>query len=108
DAVPISRVAGHTIGLVPTMGALHAGHVKLIEVARARADRVVVSIFVNPMQFNRRDDLEKYPRPFDDDVAACTRAGADAVYAPTPAAMYPEGFQSAVELGNLTAPLCGL
>jgi pantoate--beta-alanine ligase len=102
-----ARAAGHTIGLVPTMGALHAGHAKLVDEARARAARVVVSIFVNPMQFNRRDDFEKYPRPLDEDVAACRAAGAHAVYAPTPASMYPEGFQSAVELGNLTAPLCG-
>jgi pantoate--beta-alanine ligase len=102
-----ARAAGHTIGLVPTMGALHAGHVKLISEARVRAGRVVVSIFVNPMQFNRRDDFEKYPRPLEEDVAACRAAGADAVYAPTPASMYPEGFQSAVEVGNLTAPLCG-
>ena len=102
-----ARAAGHTIGLVPTMGALHAGHVKLIDEARRRADRVVVSIFVNPMQFNRRDDFEKYPRTLDEDAARSRAAGAAAVYAPTPASMYPEGFQSAVDLGNLTAPLCG-
>jgi pantoate--beta-alanine ligase len=99
---------GVTIGLVPTMGALHEGHLALVAAARrAGATHVVVSIFVNPMQFDRRDDFERYPRPIDDDVAACAGAGVDAVYAPHAAAMYPEGFQSAVEVGGLAEPLCG-
>jgi len=99
--------AGRRIALVPTMGALHAGHLALVAEARRRADVVVVSIFVNPMQFNRRDDFERYPRTLDDDAAQCAAAGADAVYAPSPAAMYPEGFASHVEVARLTEPLCG-
>src|SRR5262252_8634191 len=85
------------IALVPTMGALHDGHLALVAEARRLAERVVVSIFVNPMQFNRRDDFDRYPRTLDADAAMCEAAGVDAVYAPSPAAMYPEGFQSHVE-----------
>ena len=101
------RRAGKRVALVPTMGALHDGHLTLVREARRHADRVVVSIFVNPMQFNRRDDFERYPRPIDDDLARCAEAGVDAVYAPNAAAMYPEGFNSAVEVAKLTEPLCG-
>jgi pantoate--beta-alanine ligase len=101
------RVAGERIALVPTMGALHDGHLALVAEARRRADRVVVSIFVNPIQFDRRDDFERYPRPLDEDTARCAAAGVDAVYAPGAAAMYPEGFQTAVEVARLTEPLCG-
>jgi pantoate--beta-alanine ligase len=101
------RAAGRTIALVPTMGALHRGHAALIAEARRRADRVVVSIFVNPMQFDRRDDFERYPRTLDDDVAQCGAAGVDVVYAPPAGAMYPEGYQTAVEVGSLAEPLCG-
>src|SRR5215469_7035549 len=101
------RRAGHRIALVPTMGALHDGHRALVAEARRRADRVVVSIFVNPIQFDRRDDFERYPRTLAEDAAACAAAGVDAIYAPSPATMYPEGFQSAVEVTRLTEPLCG-
>jgi len=101
------RVAGRRIALVPTMGALHDGHLALVAEARRRAERVVVSVFVNPIQFDRRDDFEQYPRPLDDDLLVCAGAGVDAVYAPSAAAMYPEGFQSAVEVARLTEPLCG-
>ncbi len=101
------RAHGQRIALVPTMGALHAGHLALVEAGRARADRVVVSIFVNPIQFDRRDDFERYPRPLDDDATHCARAGVDVLFAPAPAAMYPEGFQSAVDVAALTEPLCG-
>jgi len=101
------RRAGKRVALVPTMGALHDGHLTLVREARRHADRVVVSIFVNPMQFNRRDDFERYPRPIDDDLARCAQAGVDAVYAPNAAAMYPEGFNSGVEVTKLTEPLCG-
>lgn len=102
-----ARAAGERIALVPTMGALHEGHLALIDEARRRADRVVVSIFVNPIQFDRRDDFERYPRVLDDDTALCAARGVDAVYAPAAGAMYPEGFQSAVEVGALAEPLCG-
>jgi pantoate--beta-alanine ligase len=78
--------AGRRIALVPTMGALHEGHLALVAAARRRAERVVVSIFVNPMQFNRRDDFDRYPRTLDADAAACGAAAVDAVYAPSPAA----------------------
>jgi pantoate--beta-alanine ligase len=98
---------GHRIAMVPTMGALHEGHLALVAEARRRGDRVVVSIFVNPMQFNRRDDFERYPRTLDDDAAKCAAAGVDAVYAPSPAAMYPEGYQSQVDVAKLTEALCG-
>src|SRR5262245_40991382 len=101
------RAAGRRIALVPTMGALHEGHLELMRAARARAERVVVSIFVNPMQFNRRDDFERYPRPLEEDVERCAAAGVDVVYAPVAAAMYPEGFASAVEVSGLSEPLCG-
>ena len=102
------RAAGRGIGLVPTMGALHAGHLALVAAARRRAQRVVVSIFVNPIQFDRRDDFEQYPRTLDDDLRVCAEAGVAAVYAPSAAAMYPEGFQTAVEVARLTEPLCGV
>ena len=102
------RGAGRRIALVPTMGALHAGHLALVAAARHRAQRVVVSIFVNPIQFDRRDDFEQYPRTLDDDLRVCAEAGVAAVYAPTAAAMYPEGFQTAVEVARLTEPLCGV
>ena len=102
-----TRAAGERIALVPTMGALHSGHMALVAEARRRADRVVVSIFVNPIQFDRRDDFDRYPRTLADDAARCEGEGVDAVYTPTAADMYPEGFQTAVEVGALTAPLCG-
>jgi pantoate--beta-alanine ligase len=102
-----ARAAGKRIALVPTMGALHAGHMALVAEARRRADRVVVSIFVNPIQFDRRDDFDRYPRTLADDAARCEGQGVDAIYAPNAADMYPEGFQTGVEVGTLTAPLCG-
>src|SRR5437867_12821579 len=101
------RAAGERVATVPTMGALHDGHLALVAEARRRAERVVVSIFVNPIQFDRRDDFERYPRPLAEDAAACAAAGVDAIYAPTAGAMYPEGFQSAVEVARLGEPLCG-
>ena len=95
------RNSGRRVGLVPTMGALHDGHLSLIALGRAHADDVVVSIFVNPLQFDRHDDFTTYPRPIDDDVAGCAAAGAAAVYAPTAAVMYPPGFETHVEPGAL-------
>jgi pantoate--beta-alanine ligase len=101
------RSAGRSVALVPTMGALHQGHMALIAEARRLADSVVVSIFVNPLQFNRTDDFDKYPRPIDADLAMCADAAVDAVYAPTAATMYPPGFQTHVEPGSLAGPLEG-
>jgi pantoate--beta-alanine ligase len=98
---------GRRIGCVPTMGALHAGHLALIEEARRVSDVVVVSIFVNPLQFNRGDDFDAYPRSDDDDLAACRVVGVDAVYAPTEADMYPPDFQTHVEPGALADSLEG-
>ena len=95
------RAAGRSIGFVPTMGALHEGHLTLIADAGRRADVVVVSIFVNPLQFNEPADFSGYPRPIDADVEACERAGVAAVFAPTAADMYPPGFQSRVIPGPL-------
>jgi pantoate--beta-alanine ligase len=102
-----ARHAGRRVALVPTMGALHAGHLHLMSLARSHGDIVVASIFVNPLQFNRRDDFDTYPRPLEDDLAACASVGVDAVYAPTAGAMYPEGFQTHVEPGSLADPMEG-
>lgn len=99
---------GARIGFVPTMGALHDGHLALVDEARRHADVVVVSVFVNPLQFDVRADFDRYPRPIDDDLARCREAGADAVYAPTAAVMYPDGFGTHVEPGRLAEPLEGL
>ncbi len=101
------RLVGRRIGVVPTMGALHAGHFALVDEARLRADVVIVTIFVNPLQFNQSSDFDRYPRPIDDDLTACADAGVDVVYAPTAAAMYRPGFQTHVEPGALAERLEG-
>ena len=93
--------------MVPTMGALHDGHLSLIELARRRCDQVAVSIFVNPLQFNRPDDFETYPRTLDEDLAKCEALGVEAAYAPTPATMYGRGFQTHVEPGPLAEVMEG-
>ncbi|MEN9504626.1 MAG: pantothenate synthetase [Actinomycetota bacterium] len=95
------RTSGRSIAFVPTMGALHAGHMALVDEARRHADLVVVSIFVNPLQFNVGSDFDAYPRPVDTDLEACRNSGVDAVYAPTASVMYPVGFQTRVEPGGL-------
>ncbi len=91
------RAAGERIALVPTMGALHAGHLALVQEARRRARRVVVSIFVNPTQFAPNEDFASYPREFKKDIATLKQAKADLVWAPPAAVMYPEGFASRIE-----------
>lgn len=96
------------IGLVPTMGFLHAGHLSLIHLARKHADRVVVSIFVNPTQFGPNEDFEDYPRDFERDQALCQENGADILFVPPAEAIYPPGFQSYVSLEALPHHLCGL
>ncbi|MFB3779384.1 MAG: pantoate--beta-alanine ligase [Bryobacteraceae bacterium] len=101
------RRLGATIGLVPTMGALHEGHGRLIETARRETDCVVVSIFVNPIQFDRKDDFERYPRPLDADLDFCTARGVDIVYAPETGEMYPEPALTSVEVARVSEKLCG-
>ena len=96
-----------TIGLVPTMGALHAGHVRLIEEARHDCQAVAVSIFVNPLQFDREDDLLRYPRTLDADRQICARFGVDVVFAPSVEEMYPLPLECAIDVGRLADHLCG-
>lgn len=95
------------MGLVPTMGALHAGHLALLEEARRRAGFVAATIFVNPTQFGPGEDFARYPRALDRDLAACEEAGATGVFAPEVAAMYPPGEETRVRPGATAAPLCG-
>jgi pantoate--beta-alanine ligase len=101
------RRAGRRIGLVPTMGALHEGHLSLITQARASCDEVVVTLFVNPMQFDEAADLRAYPRDEDRDAALAAAAGADLLFAPSPAAVYPPGFDTTVTVGGVSGPLEG-
>lgn len=96
-----------TIGLVPTMGYLHDGHVALLEAARRDCDVVVMSLFVNPAQFGPGEDLSRYPRDRDRDAAIASAAGVDLLYAPAVDEIYPEGFATAVEVDGLTEVLCG-
>jgi pantoate--beta-alanine ligase len=92
------KLAGERVAMVPTMGALHEGHISLVKVARRRADRVVVSIFVNPAQFAPTEDFSKYPRTFAGDRAMLTMAKADLIFAPTVPEMYPDGFATTISL----------
>jgi len=105
--VKAARSEGKTIGLVPTMGALHIGHISLIEVAVKKCGFVVVSIFVNPTQFGPGEDFEKYPRPIDNDLEICRKAGVDVVFAPSAEVMYPAENITWVNVERLTEPLCG-
>lgn len=102
-----ARQSGKSIGFVPTMGALHAGHVSLIERARTESDLVVVSIFVNPIQFGPQEDFQRYPRPREQDLKICGQAGADLVFYPTVDVIYPAGFRTFVEVQGLSEILEG-
>ena len=102
-----ARQSGKSIGFVPTMGALHAGHVSLIERARTESDLVVVSIFVNPTQFGPQEDFQRYPRPRAQDLKICGQAGADLVFYPTVDVIYPAGFRTFVEVQGLSEILEG-
>ena len=102
-----ARRSGRKIGFAPTMGALHVGHVSLIEAAAKECDFIVVSIFVNPTQFGPGEDFEKYPRPVEADLEICRKAGVDVVFAPAPKEMYPAEHLAWVAVEKLTEPLCG-
>jgi pantoate--beta-alanine ligase len=107
-AVMAARRGGAAcVGLVPTMGALHAGHLSLIDAARARCDFVVVSIFVNPTQFGPREDFDKYPRSLEADVAGCVGRGVDLVFAPEVGEIYGAGAKTSVHVAGLSQVLCG-
>jgi len=106
EAIAARRGLGR-VGLVPTMGALHAGHASLIAKARADCATVVVSIFVNPLQFDRANDLAAYPRTLDADLATCRELGVDVVFAPGPEEMYQQPPECVVEVGRLADHLCG-
>ena len=101
------RARGLTVGLVPTMGALHEGHLSLMRAARRQTDRVFATIFVNPTQFGPNEDLEKYPQRLPQDLELCARAGVHAVFTPSRREMYPEGESTRVTVARLTEHLCG-
>lgn len=105
--VSCAKKSGSKIGFVPTMGALHEGHISLVHEARRHCDFVVVSIFVNPMQFGPDEDFHRYPRPLLDDLKLCTNAGVNLVFNPTVEEMYPADFTTVVEVNGLTNNLCG-
>ena len=109
DAARATRASGSVtaVGFVPTMGALHAGHLALARAARRRTSFVVASIFVNPTQFGPTEDLSRYPRDLEGDVVKLASAGVDLVFAPEPGEIYPDGDQTRVRVGDLSVPLCG-
>ncbi len=107
DIVKEWKANGLSVGLVPTMGYLHEGHKSLIDKAVAENDRVVVSDFVNPMQFGPKEDLATYPRDIDKDSALCEAAGAHIIFHPEPSEMYHDDFSSFVDMNTLTSGLCG-
>ena len=101
------RSEGQRIAFVPTMGYLHAGHLSLISLAKAHAERVVASIFVNPTQFGQGEDLAQYPRDTEGDTQKLAKAGCDALFLPSVEAIYPDGAQTFVEVEEIAQPLCG-
>jgi pantoate--beta-alanine ligase len=107
DRCDQERRAGKRIGFVPTMGYLHPGHLSLVERAKSLADWVVVSVFVNPLQFGPAEDLNRYPRDLDGDLEKCRRAETDLVFVPDREELYPPGFQSEVAVRELSQGLCG-
>jgi len=107
SALDAVRARGDRVALVPTMGALHAGHLALVKDAQRRAPFVAVSIFVNPTQFGPNEDFARYPRTLDADVAALATVGADCVFAPPVEAMYPAGESTRVRVSSVSEPLCG-
>ncbi|HTB59624.1 MAG TPA: pantoate--beta-alanine ligase, partial [Polyangia bacterium] len=103
-----ARSRGERIAFVPTMGALHAGHVALLEAGRRRGDRLVLSIFVNPTQFGPNEDLARYPRDLSGDLAKAAGAGTDVAFVPEAPEIYPAGFQTTIEVRELARGLDGL
>jgi pantoate--beta-alanine ligase len=103
-----ARLQGKKIAFVPTMGFLHEGHLHLIRQARTMGDVLIVSIFVNPIQFGPTEDFKQYPRDWDRDAQLCESGGTDVIFAPTAEEMYPEGFQTAVIVSSLSQNLCGI
>lgn len=101
------RLEGKKIAFIPTMGFLHEGHLSLVREGKKHSDVVVVSIFVNPMQFNQQTDFDKYPKSFEQDRQMLEDVGTDALFSPNAPEMYPEGFQTAVEVEKVSQPLCG-
>ena len=101
------KAEGHAVGVVPTMGALHEGHLSLARRAKAECGRVIATIFVNPKQFNNPDDLKKYPRTEEADARLLRTVGVDVVFAPLPDEVYPEGFVTSVSVGGVSEPLEG-
>jgi pantoate--beta-alanine ligase len=106
-AVADARRRGLSVGLVPTMGALHEGHASLLRAARTETGFVVVSVFVNPTQFGPSEDFSRYPRPLEKDLEVCAREGVDLAFVPEAAAVYPPGFRTFVEIHGLQDVLCG-
>ena len=102
------RLSGHLIGLVPTMGSLHEGHLSLIDIAKEKTDKVIVSIFVNPTQFGPNEDFDKYPRMLEEDVEKCRERGADIVFNPKVKEMYPNGYSTYVAEEQISSGLCGV
>ncbi|MBW2146168.1 MAG: pantoate--beta-alanine ligase [Deltaproteobacteria bacterium] len=102
------RNSGESIVLVPTMGSLHEGHLSLIRLGRQRCDILVVSIFVNPTQFSPTEDFNAYPRDFSRDSELCRSLGVDVIYYPSVEEIYPKGFQTFIEVEELSKPLCGI
>lgn len=103
----VHRIKGRTIGLVPTMGALHEGHLSLVKRAKNENDVVVVSIFVNPLQFGRNEDFDRYPRDIERDRELLKRLDIDVLFAPDPKLMYPDAFATSVTVGRCSDTLCG-
>ena len=102
------RSSGRLIGLVPTMGSLHEGHLSLIDIAKEKSDKVIVSIFVNPTQFGPSEDYEKYPRVLEEDIEKCRERGADIVFNPSVDEIYPPGFSTFVTEEQISSGLCGV
>lgn len=108
EAAAALRAGGRRVAFIPTLGALHAGHASLIQLARKRGDAVVLSVFVNPLQFGANEDLAKYPRSPGADAALCEREGVDVLFTPTVEEMFPKNFSTTITEDRVSKPLCGI